>query len=126
MTVTTDEQLEIPVLAIHEDSWDETERFLRQWKSNILQSDRDLRSSMWREYYQFLEKYCLTMRGNTCMNRLQYAYALTIHQSQGSTFENVFLDYADLIRCKEPTMRNRLLYTGATRASGNLSVLAIN
>lgn len=54
---------------------------------------------------------------------LQYAYALTVHRSQGSTFERVFLDLPNLLANYKSQERKQLLYTAATRASEQLVVL---
>ena len=54
---------------------------------------------------------------------LQYAYALTVHRSQGSTFQRVFLDLRNLLRNRKTNERNKLLYTAATRASKQMIVL---
>ncbi len=51
-------------------------------------------------------------------------YAVTFHKSQGSTIENVFLDWSDALnmlwRDKTGTDYHRALYVGATRASRKL------
>ena len=63
---------------------------------------------------------------------IDYAYAVTIHKLQGSTIKNILLDTPDIIyynsNPKSPRLntkwdknilntRNRLLYTGLSRAS---------
>lgn len=45
-----------------------------------------------------------------------YGYFITIHKSQGSDYDNVFLDYFDLISNPKLNERERLIYTGLTRA----------
>ncbi len=50
----------------------------------------------------------------------EVAYARTIHKSQGSEFETVFL----LLPDASPTLSRELLYTGITRAKNRLVVLA--
>lgn len=46
-----------------------------------------------------------------------YAYALTVHKSQGSTFKDVFIDIENIATNRKPAERNRLQYTALTRAS---------
>lgn len=46
-------------------------------------------------------------------------HAMTIHRSQGRQFKNVFLNLSGFI---EPTLRNRLLYVAASRATEKLYV----
>ena len=54
---------------------------------------------------------------------LHYAYALTVHRSQGSTFQKVFLDLRNLLTNRKTHERNKLLYTAATRGSEQMIVL---
>ena len=42
-----------------------------------------------------------------------YAYSLTVHKSQGSTIDYVFLDVGDMRSCSD---RQKLQYTALTRA----------
>lgn len=46
---------------------------------------------------------------------LRYAYALTVHKAQGSTFDAVVLDWASFERCRDVQQRNRLIYVALTR-----------
>lgn len=48
---------------------------------------------------------------------LRPPYACTVHKSQGSTYDQVFIDLSDIGRCFEPTDVARMLYVGISRAS---------
>jgi ATP-dependent exoDNAse (exonuclease V) alpha subunit len=63
---------------------------------------------------------------------IDYGYAISIHKSQGSTFKNIFIDARNVCYVKSDikiprvntinnpyaiSLRNRLLYTGLSRAS---------
>lgn len=48
---------------------------------------------------------------------LDYSYALTVHKSQGSTYNVVFIDVADLRTSKD---RDKLLYTAFSRAKNKV------
>ena len=48
---------------------------------------------------------------------LTYAHAITVHKSQGSTYEKVFVNVANLAKCRNHLERKRLTYTAVTRAS---------
>ena len=50
---------------------------------------------------------------------LDFAHAMTVHKSQGSTYENVFLDIEDMGKCAKSdyTMYLKLLYVAISRAS---------
>lgn len=55
---------------------------------------------------------------------LRHAYAMTIHKSQGSTFDTVLLDWQSLLRNRDtPAMKSRLLYVALTRASTHSLVI---
>lgn len=51
---------------------------------------------------------------------LNYAYCLTIHKSQGSTFQNVFVDVPNALINRNIRERNQLLYVATTRAARRL------
>jgi hypothetical protein len=51
-----------------------------------------------------------------------YGYFITIHKSQGSDYDNVFLDYFDLISNPKQNERERLIYTGLTRAKSKCHI----
>lgn len=67
------------------------------------------RAKAWKEYMAFKD----------CVICLDFPYAMTVHKSQGSTYDYVFLDIQDLGRCadKDYTMYLRLLYVAISRAS---------
>jgi exodeoxyribonuclease-5 len=63
--------------------------------------------SRWYEYFSFTDK----------VSRLQSVYAMTVHCSQGSTFENVFVDMNDCARNSRTIEMLQLLYVACTRPS---------
>jgi AAA domain/UvrD-like helicase C-terminal domain len=96
--------------------------YFGNWRKSILDLEPSDRRIEWIAFYQKLESLGCCFKGGSVIARLQYAYALTIHQSQGATFENVFLDAHNVRACSDPITRNQLLYVGATRASKRLIV----
>ena len=53
---------------------------------------------------------------------VEYGYALTVHKSQGSTYEKVAVDVRDILRC--PTDEKwRLLYVACTRAQKEINLI---
>jgi hypothetical protein len=71
----------------------------------------------WRDYYDF--------RGD--LARLQAVYALTTHNSQGSTYKNAFVDIADIRRRHRdnPLEFKQLLYVAATRPTTGLYLVGV-
>jgi GTPase SAR1 family protein len=50
-------------------------------------------------------------------HNVDYCYAMTVHKSQGSTFQNVFVALSDIFINKKVVERNQLYYVAVTRAS---------
>lgn len=67
------------------------------------------RKAAWRDYLAFKE---FVM----CMD---FTHAMTVHKSQGSTYDYVFLDTEDMGKCadKDYTMYLRLMYVAVSRAA---------
>lgn len=61
----------------------------------------------WKTYYTFVESFA----------DIKYNHALTIHKSQGSTFKNTIINIKSVAINQKQSERERLLYTGITRAS---------
>ncbi len=51
---------------------------------------------------------------------IRYCYCITVHRSQGSTYDNVLVDVPNILRNKSRSERNRLLYVACSRASKRL------
>ncbi|QHJ80247.1 MAG: hypothetical protein [Caudoviricetes sp.] len=47
---------------------------------------------------------------------LRATHACTVHKSQGSTYDTIFIDATDLSSCRQPDMVARLLYVAVSRA----------
>lgn len=123
LEVTTDLGQGLELATVAQSSWDEVKALIGEFKKSILACDnRTERKEMWRDYYQVLEYLNLVVKGNALLHRLQYAHALTIHQSQGSTFKHVFVDQSNVWGCRQPKTRNQLLYVSTTRASEHLTI----
>lgn len=74
--------------------------------------DRNGAVAAWTDYYRLNEQYA----------QVGYAYASTVHKSQGGTFESVFVDYRDLHSSREPE-RTALKYVAGSRPRCRLALL---
>ena len=53
---------------------------------------------------------------------VDYGYALTVHKSQGSTYDDVYVEYNNLLANKKDTEKYKLLYTAITRCANKLHI----
>jgi exodeoxyribonuclease V len=74
--------------------------------------DQLAKAKQWQEFWSLKQRFA----------SVNYSYVLTIHKSQGSTFQNVFLDLPDAMRNRNVRERNQLLYVAVTRAAKRLFI----
>ena len=101
--VETDANLEVDVTVLHES---EQQRFQTELR-------RLAERKQWQDFWQLKQQR---------FANLNYSYALTIHKSQGSTFQNVFVDLPNLMGNRNIRERNQLLYVAVTRAAQRLFI----
>jgi exodeoxyribonuclease-5 len=112
-------QFTIPVL--HEDDLPRFEAEQAKLKRAALKGDKHL----WDRYFENRKAFAW----------VDYAYAMTVHKSQGSTFNNVFADMGDIMGNTSKAHvvipggdkqliyeRNQLLYVALTRASDRVFI----
>lgn len=61
----------------------------------------------WKAKYFFIEQFAQT----------KYNHAITVHKSQGSTYEEVVMNVGNITLNRNAAERKRMLYTGVTRAA---------
>lgn len=108
-----DKMVEEKITVLHENSKEEFERTVQKLKNSALHATSDKRGFFWREYYHFIRQFA----------NVTYAYAITAHKSQGSTYDEVFVDVNDIRLNQNVVERNRILYTAITRAKNNLTLI---
>lgn len=90
------------IIVIHEKSEKKYNELLKLLKEKIKFADLD-----WKEYYQFIEQFA----------DMNYNHAITIHKSQGSSYKQAIINIRDVNINRSESEKQRLLYTGITRAS---------
>lgn len=66
----------------------------------------------WANFWAFKEQF----------GDIRYCYCITVHRSQGSTYDRVFVDVKDILRNNNRIERQRLLYVGYSRPRHQLLV----
>lgn len=101
----------------------------------FLQEAKNYRGSYWRKFYEFKSK-VLVLENLQYTNSfnftekiskdIDYGYGITVHKSQGSTYNTVFVNYKDISsivsfekndKLSAELMKKRLLYVALSRAS---------
>jgi exodeoxyribonuclease-5 len=100
-------------------------------------SNSTTRRTNWRNYYAFKNSH-LIMKGFNLSNNndkafvkkdLDYGYALTVHKSQGSTYNNIAIDLEDImyntsVNAPDKSLRDRLIYVALSRAK-NIAIIKL-
>ncbi len=98
-------QKQVFATVLHPGEADRFEKELRRLRKIAQDAGESGRRVAWRNYWNHHDMF----------DRVGYCYAMTIHNSQGSTFDTVFLDVKDLLRNPNREERQRLLYVGWSR-----------
>jgi hypothetical protein len=80
------------------------------------------RKVRWTHFWGMGDAYNFDAGEDRMCCRLKPYYVTTVHRSQGSTYQNVFVDYVDIARMRDIQERLRCLYTACTRGAKNLFV----
>ena len=59
------------------------------------------------------------------LTNISFAYAMTVHRAQGQSFEYAYLDYKNILSCKDKALRLKLIYSAITRARKEVILLNI-
>jgi len=106
-----DEEIKVGIEILHEDSEAEFNKFANVLKLRAIEKRGADKS--WLHYYNFLRRYA----------DVSFAYAITCHKSQGSTYNTTFVLEDDIDMNLDIVERNRIKYTAYTRASKKVYVL---
>lgn len=101
---------------LHEDSIPEMNKKLEELKSIAMKHPKGsfMAKKGWTDYYTLRDKFFINTK---------YAYCVTTHKAQGSTYDNIILVMNDLAICKNPEVNNQLTYTAMTRAKYKLILI---
>ena len=106
----TNAPLQSLIYIIHPDSMADLKRHLEILKSIAI---RIKNKKCWVEYY----------RVENIFAQVKYNYALTVHKSQGSSYENCIVMDNDILKSSNIFERNRIRYVAVTRAKNKLIIV---
>lgn len=83
-----------------------------------------LRHKDWKSYTSFKSSFCtpvtLTVSERSIMRKtFDLGYCCTVHKSQGSSYDNVFVDWRNIQRCCDEEERRQLEYVALSRTRKN-------
>lgn len=78
----------------------------KEYTKSLVEACKD-RSLSWRTYYDWIESWAM----------LKPNYSLTVHRSQGSTYEKTLINLSDIMCNPNDSEKQKMLYTAVTRAS---------
>lgn len=78
--------------------------------SQLLAHDAKANGKLWKKFWEHKELF----------HDIKYAYALTAHRSQGSTYENVWVDYQDVLMNRNRKEAFQCLYVACSRPRARL------
>lgn len=81
-------------------------------KLALLSAEAKVERRKWKQFWDLKEAF----------HTLRHAYAITAHRSQGSTYEDVFVDYRDVLLNPNRKEAWQCLYVAATRAKKRLEL----
>lgn len=102
--------------AIDPDHYKHFNSFLTNLASSAKnEKDNNKRKALWRKFFAIKDEYA----------DLKYIHSSTIHKSQGSTFDNVYIDINPIIAYskKDKEVAYKLLYVAITRASKDIKII---
>ncbi|MDY7012225.1 MAG: AAA family ATPase, partial [Cyanobacteriota bacterium] len=109
------ESSKINIKTVAQESQKDYEKQLNILKNKARRSQGSERKIAWRDFYSLKEQFA----------KIDYGYAITVHKSQGSTYEKVAIDEGNIIsnyqrRPERAKERNQLMYVALTRAKNQV------
>lgn len=105
LSITLDDNRTVIARVLHEDS-----RLAFTRRSEELVGAARANSRGWKAFWEFKEAF----------HSLRYAYAITAHRAQGSTYHTAFVVWQDILLNRNRQEAYRCLYVACTRASKQL------
>lgn len=118
---------EIPLLAPEECNED-LAIVIETIRTEAINSQGYDRKKKWGIYYDLMGSFCTSrdlFTDGRCIRKatFKYGYAITTHRSQGSSYDNVFIDMKDIFRAKDKETLRQLQYVSMSRTRSDITML---
>lgn len=122
-----DVSFDIPLLAPEECSED-LAIVIESIRTDAIKAKGYERSKKWGIYYALMGSFCTSkdlFTDGRCIRKatFKYGYAITAHRSQGSSYDNVFIDMKDIFRAKDEDTLRQLQYVSMSRTRSDVTIL---
>jgi exodeoxyribonuclease-5 len=102
IAITLDDNRPVIARVLHPDSFADYQRKLDELSATARSNSRK-----WRDFWDFKDAF----------HQLKYAYAITAHRAQGSTYDTAFVYWQDILLNRNRQEAYRCLYVACTRPS---------
>jgi len=94
----------------------------------VLSKDQFDKKSAWKEYYNLCESFILPFdlyyEDKLIKKKsIDYGYAITVHKSQSSSYDNILVDMKDIYRCSNSKELRQLQYVALSRTRHDIYML---
>lgn len=113
---------------IEDSQLDKLASTIEYYRLNAIQCrNRNVARKYWRYYYEILNSFTspkdLYFNDRLVRKKsFDYGYACTVHKSQGSTYNNVFVDIHNFKKCVDPKERRQLQYVALSRTKHDIII----
>ena len=91
-------------------------------------TDKRQRGRLWGRYYELLDSFAtpidLVFDNRVIVKKsFDYGYAQSVHKSQGSNYDEIFIDWRNIKSCRDEEFKRQLQYVAMSRTRSNAYLL---
>jgi ATP-dependent exoDNAse (exonuclease V) alpha subunit len=95
---------------------------------NLQFTDKKKSNNLWKDYYKIIGSFTCPfdlVYDNRIIRKKTFdlGYALTLHKSQGSSINHVFIDMPSIAKCRDSQEQRQLQYVSLSRTKNNVYIL---
>lgn len=103
--------------------------YIENIRVKAVQAKGRSKGRLWKDYYSIINKFTSPVNlyvGNRLIRKKTFdrGYAITVHRSQGSTFNNVYIDMSDIDKCRDEENLRQLQYVALSRTRNDAYIFS--